>query len=44
MKKNRRKFYHNVGFIDWEKALQGKTCADIGFLDEIILENSKQVI
>lgn len=32
-KKNRKKFFHNVGFIDWEKKLLGQTCSDIGFLD-----------
>ncbi len=44
VKKNRKKFFHNVGLIDWEQNLEGKNCSDMGFLDEFILENSRRNI
>lgn len=43
-KKNKKNFFHNVGFIDWETNLQWSTCSDNGFLNDYILLNAKKVI
>ena len=43
-KKNKKNFFHNVRFIDWETNLQRSICSDEGFLNEMILENAKIVI
>jgi hypothetical protein len=32
-KKNKKNFFHNVGFIDWETNLQRSICSDSGFLN-----------